>query len=467
MNAQDRIRLRTPGTPAKTIAGVLTVIWLFALSALAFPAEAAEDWPRFRGPTGMGVARDDPRLPERWSKTENVRWATEVPGWGWSCPIVSGGKVFLTAVVNESEYEAPKKGLYDGFGRSAPPEGMHRWMVYCLNLDSGKILWKHEAHHGQPKVPRHPKSTYASETPVTDGRRVYALFGDVGLYCYDFEGRQLWSQPIEPKKSLFSYGAAASPAICGDLVIVVYDNMEDRYIAAFDAETGMERWRTARPPLGLLGTRSTWATPLVWKNDLRTEIVTSDYGGIRSYDPGGKLLWELKGPTSNLIIPTPIAAHGLVYVASGYVGDRARPVYAIRPGAEGQSTLGENPAEHPHVAWSQPQAGPYNTSPIVYGDYYYTLLDRGFMTCHDARTGEEIYGKVRFPEGASFTASPWAYNGKIFCLGEDGDTYVVKAGPEFEVVGINRVEELCLATPAVADGKLLLRTASRLYCIAR
>lgn len=154
-----------------------------------------------------------------------------------------------------------------------------------------------------------------------------------------------------------------------------------------------------RPAQALLGTRSTWATPLVWKNDLRTEIMTSDFGCIRSYDPRGNVLWDLKAPTSNLIIPSPISAHGMVYVTSGYVGDSDRPVYAVRPGASGQGGVGENPAEHPHVAWSQPRAGSYNTSPIVYGEYYYTLLDRGFMTCHDARTGNEVYGKTRFSVG--------------------------------------------------------------------
>jgi outer membrane protein assembly factor BamB len=374
--------------------------------------------------------------------------------------------VFLTTVVGDKEYEKPKKGLYQGLGRATPPEGVHHWLVYCLDLDSGRIRWKHEAHQGQPQVPRHPKNSYASETPATDGQRVYALFGDVGLYCYDFEGKQLWSHRIEPKKSLLNYGAAASPVICGDLVIMVYDNQEDRYIAAFDAETGKQRWRTARPGQTFLGTRSTWATPLVWKNDQRTEIVTSDYRCIRSYDLSGKVLWKLEGPTSNLVIPSPIAAYGMVYVTSGYVGDRNRPVYAIRPGAKGETSVGQDPAKHPQVAWYQPQAGPYNTSPIVYGDYYYTLLDRGFMTCHDARTGKEVYGRRRFPEGASFTSSPWAYNGKIFCLSEDGDTYVVEAGTDFRVVRANRLEELCLASPAVADGKLLLRTASRLYCIS-
>ena len=445
---------------------VPSVILLLAPSTLASRAEGTEDWPRFRGPTAMGVAEDDPRLVDRWSRTENVRWVTDVPGWGWSSPIVSGGKVFLTAVVNENEYEKPKKGLYNGRGRAEPPEGVHRWMVYCLDLDSGRILWQHEAHRGQPRVPRHPKSTYASETPATDGQRVVALFGDVGLYCYDFQGKQLWSHRIEPKASLSNYGAAASPVICGDLVIMVYDNQEDRYIAAFDVRTGEQRWRTARPAQTARDRRSTWATPLVWKNDRRTEIVTSDYRRIRSYDPSGNVLWEIEGPASNLVIPSPFAAHGMLYVTSGYVGDRERPVYAIRPGAQGETSVDENPAEHPHVAWFQPQAGPYNTSPIVYGDYYYTLLDRGFMTCHDARTGEEVYTKTRFPQGASFTSSPWAYNGKIFCLSEDGDTYVVQAGPEFKVLQTNRLDELCLASPAVADGKLLLRTASRLYCIA-
>jgi outer membrane protein assembly factor BamB len=452
---------------ARACLKAVRLVLLLGLSAIAPRIAQADDWPCFRGPTGMGVAADDPRLPDQWDKKQNVRWMTEVPGYGWSCPIISGDNVFLTTVVSDKEYEKPKKGLYAGTGRPQPPEGVHHWLVYCFDLNSGKVRWKHEAHHGQPQIPRHQKSTYASETPVTDGRRVYALFGDVGLYCYDFAGKQIWAQPIEAKKSLFNYGAAASPVLCGDLVVMVYDNMEERYIAAFDAASGKQRWRTARPPQTLLGTRSTWATPLLWKNEQRTEIVTSDFRCIRSYDVSGRELWTLEGPTSNLIIPTPIAAHGLLYVTSGYVGDRDRPVYAIRPGGKGESSVGREPEKHAQIAWSQPQAGPYNTSPIVYGDHYYTLLDRGFLTCHDARSGKEVYGKTSFPAGATFTSSPWAYNGKIFCLSEDGDTFVVKAGPEFKLLGTNRLDELCLASPAVANGKLLLRTASRLYCIGR
>lgn len=441
---------------------LLTLAWLaltVAISAQAAPPNP--DWPRFRGPTATGVAQDDPRLPETWSKTESVRWVTEIPGLGWASPIVSGGKIFLTTVSSESEYEKPGKGLYKGMGRQKPPEGVHHWTVYCLDLESGKILWEREAHQGEPKAARHPKSTYASETPVTDGERVYALFGDVGLYCYDFDGKLVWSHEIKPKVTLFGYGAAASPVLCDDLVIMIYDNQEQSYITAFDKVTGEQRWRVDRDEW------STWATPFVWKNDLRTEIITPGLKAIRSYDPGGNLLWSMGGPMSNLVIPSPFSAHGLLYVTSGYVGDRQRPVYVIRPGAEGEIDLEDDPAENPSIAWFQPQAGPYNTSPIVYGDYYYTLHDRGFFTCHDARTGEEVYGKTRFPEGASFTSSPWAYNGKLFCLSEDGDTYVIEPGPEFKVLATNRLEELCMACPAVVDGRLILRTASKVYCLGR
>jgi len=409
----------------------------------------------------MGVAEDDPKLPETWSKTENVDWVTEVPGWGWSGPINAGRKVFLTAVINDDKYEMPQKGLYLGQGRQEPPKTVHHWMVYCLDLDSGEIVWKHEAHRGLPQAPRHPKSTYASETPVTDGERVYTLFGDLGLFSYDLNGNLLWSHKIKPEPSIFGYGAAASPVVCGDSVIVLYDNQGQSFLAAFDKKTGKQLWRANRDE------RSTWATPFVWKNEQRTEIITNGYNEVvRSYDPAGKLLWTMKGPMSNLVIPSPFASHGNLFITSGYIGDRERPIYVMRPGAEGRITLPENPAEHESMAWHLPMAGPYNTSPIVYRDRYYTVHDRGFLTCHDARTGEEVFDKARFPGGASFTSSPWAYNGKVFCLSEDGQTYVLDTGNEFKILATNSLDELCMACPAVVQGKLLLRTASKLYCIS-
>ena len=433
---------------------------MFLVGLTAF-AHAEENWSRFRGPGADGVANDDVRLPDTWSSTENIKWVADVPGWGWSSPIAWGDRVFLTTVVGDNEYESPKKGLYLGRGRSEPPKGMHHWLVYCFDRRSGKVLWKHEAHRGEPKVSRHPKSTYASETPTTDGDRLYVLFGDVGLYCYAVDGKPLWSHEFEAKKTFFGYGTAASPIVHAGQVIMVYDNQEQSYIAAFDAKTGKQRWRTDR------NENSTWATPLVWRNTHRTEIITPGKRKNRSYDLTGKLLWEFDGRMSNLIIPSPFAAHNMLYIASGYIGDAHRPVYAIKPGASGDITPKNDPSASEFIAWYQPKASPYNPSPIVYGDYYYTLLDRGFVTCHDARTGEEVYGKKRFAGGATFTASPWAYNGRLFFLSEDGDTYVIEAGPEYKLLRTNSLAELCLASPAVSRSSLLIRTASKLYCLTQ
>ena len=447
-------------TPRPHITAALA---LFAICLLTVESRAAEaHWPRFRGPDATGVAGDDPRLPLEWSKTNNVVWSTDVPGLGWSSPVVWGDKVFLTSVTSDKDdaNEKPKKGLYLGEGRRDVPEGLHRWLTYCLDLRSGKILWTREAHQGRPKVTRHPKSTYASETPATDGKRLYVLFGDLGLYCYDLEGKPLWAQPIEPKKTMSDYGAAGSPVVHDGQVIVVYDNQEESFIASYDALTGKQRWRTAREE------KTTWATPFVWQHAQRTEIVTSGKNRIRSYDLEGRLLWEMRGRMSNLIIPSPFAAHGMLYVTSGYVGDAQRPVYVIKPGARGDITLGEGQTTNAFVAWSLPRSGPYNPSALVYGDYYYTLLDRGMLMAHDARTGAQVYEPQRFPVGASFTSSPWAYNGHLFCLAEDGRTFVVKAGAEFKVERVNDLDGLCLATPAIAQGKLLIRTASKLFCLS-
>ncbi len=436
-------------------------VGLLTLFLLSSAAQGQDNWPRFRGPDANGIANDDAQLPSSWSKTENVKWSADVPGFGWSCPIVSGDKVFLTTVVSEGENEGPKKGLYLGQGVREPAKGVHHWLVYCFDLKTGEELWKHEAHTGQPQIPRHPKSTYATETPTTDGERLYVLFGDVGLYCYDLDGKQLWSHDIEAKKTFFDYGAAASPIVHDGQVIFVYDNQQASYIASLDAETGEQRWRTDREE------QSTWATPFIWKNDQRTEIVVCGKRKNRSYDLSGELLWEFDGRMSNLVIPSPFAAHDLLYITSGYVGDAHRPVYAIKPGASGDISLQGDDTSNEFIAWYQPTAGPYNPSPIVYGDYYYTLYDRGFLTCHDARTGEQVYDKQRFAPGASFTASSWAYNGKLFFLSEDGDTYVVEAGPEFKLLQTNPLEDLCLSSPAVSQGSLLIRTASKLYCLTQ
>jgi len=425
-------------------------------------AHAQENWSRFRGDRADGVAADDPRLPEVWDKTKNIMWSADIPGLGWSCPIVWGNRVFLTSVSSDEENTKPSKGLYLGEGTREPGKGVHHWWTMCFELDTGKELWRRETHTGHPTVPRHPKSSYAAETAATDGERVYVLFGDVGLYCYDFAGELLWSHPIEPKKTFYSYGAASSPVVHDGQVFIVYDNLEASWVAAFDAKSGELRWKQDRKE-----TKS-WATPFVWQNEQRTEVVVPGQGRNRSYSLTGELLWEFDGKMSSLVIPSPFAAHGMCYVSSGYIGDGHRPTFAIRPGAKGDISPSQDDeyTDNQYIAWYQDKGSPYNTTQLVYGDYLYTVYDLGFITCHNARTGEEVYGKQRFSPKGTFTASPWGYNGYVFCLSEEGLTYVIAAGPEFRMVRTNPLDAMALATPAIAQGKLLIRTASNLYCLS-
>jgi outer membrane protein assembly factor BamB len=379
---------------------------------------------------------------------------------GWSSPIVWGDHVFLTSVINSAQTEPPKPGLYFGGERPAST-APHRWMAYDVDFATGKIRWEKELRHAPPPGPRHLKNSYASETPVTDGERVYFYFGSVGLFVFDMTGKPVWSKPIEPFKTRFGWGTAASPVLHRDRIYIVNDNDEGSFLAAYNKRTGDEAWRVMRDE----GTN--WATPFVWEHAQRTEIVTAGTGKVRSYDLAGKLLWELKG-MSSITIPTPFERHGLLFISSGYVGDPLRPAYAIRPGASGDISLKPGETSSQFIAWSSPTLAPYNPTPLVYGDIYYTLFDRGFFTAHDARTGKEIYPRQRIAVDASgFTTSPWAYNGRIFALSEDGDTYVIQAGPEFKVLGKNSLGEMTLATPAVVRGSLVIRTASKLYRIAR
>jgi len=433
-----------------------------ALVALTI-VSAAEQWPQFRGPQAGSVA-DDPALPDSWSETQNVVWKADIPGSGWSSPVVWDDHILLTSTITQGNEPAPIKGLYDpgddnGRMRAAAE---HRWMVYDVDFATGKIRWQQELLRSVPTVQRHIKNTFASETPVTDGERVYVYFGSVGLLtALDMNGKRVWTKELGAFDGRQAFGTGASPALHNDRIIVVQDNNRDSFIAAFNKKTGEEVWRVKREEA------ENWSTPYIWENELRTEIVTSGLRRVRSYDLDGKLLWELAGMTVN-VTPTPFARHGLVYINSGYPGASPRPVYAIRPGASGDISLKPDETSNKFITWYQPLLGTYNTSSLVYGDYYYTLLDRGFLLCHDARTGKEIYGRQRIaPEAVAFSSSPWAYNGKIFLLSEDGDTFVMQAGPQFKLLGKNSLNEMSLATPAVLRGSVIIRTQSKLYRIAK
>ena len=294
---------------------------------------------------------------------------------------------------------------------------------------------------------------------MTDGERLYVYFGNVGVFCLDLDGRELWSVEWPAVRTRSGWGTGASPVLHNDRLYLVSDNDDQSFITALSAETGAEVWRTARDE----GTN--WATPYVWEHELRTEIVTTGAGQVRSYDLDGALLWRLDG-LSSITVPMPFSRFGLLYLEAGYTGDRQRPVYAIRPGAAGDISLEPGQTSNDYIAWHLPQGGTYNTSPLVYGDYYYTLMDRGFMTAHDARTGEQIYTRRRIAVGTGFTASPWAYNGRIFAMSEEGETFVIRAGSDFEVLHTNHLDEFTMATPAIVDASLIIRTHSALYRIA-
>jgi len=436
---------------------------VLCLVSLIWPATAgaADNWPQFRGPDSTGVAAGaGENLPDRWSATENVEWKVNVAGRGWSSPVVWGNRVFLTTVINTGTYPEAKKGLYFKGEQREAPEAVHRWQTLCLDLKTGKTLWEKTAHEGIPETTLHIKNSYASETPVTDGQRLYAYFGNLGLFCYDLDGNLVWSKKVEPHATRAGWGTAASPALFENRLIIVDDNEEQSSIAAFDAATGAELWRKPREE------ESNWSTPFVWRNELRTEIVTAGTNRVRSYDLDGNVLWELVG-MSVITIGTPFAHDGLLYLSSGYVLDLRRPVYAIRPGGQGDITLAANKSSNQSIAWCQRSAAPYNPSILAYRDRLYVLYDKGFLACLDAASGDVLYDRQRIPNGRAFTSSPWAFGGKVFCLNEYGETFVFAAGDEFVPLHTNSLAEddMCMATPAIVGDRLLIRTAVRLYSI--
>ncbi len=434
---------------------------LFATAAAHLWARmVAAEWPQFRGPGSTGVPADESGLPSTWDASTNVAWRAPIAGIGWSSPVVFGGRVFVTSAQTPGMRTVPEGGFYQGAVESPKSDATHQWLVHSVDLASGEGQWVTEVHRGIPEVGRHRKNTFASETCVTDGEHVFAHVGDLGTWCLDLEGRIVWSKQWKPVRTRWAYGTASSPALHGGRLYITNDNEEQSYLVALDKATGREIWRRQREE------PTTWSTPFVWQNGERTEIVTVGRERVRSYDTDGTLLWELAG-LSSLAIATPFATDGLLYVTSGYMNSPDRPIYAIRPGASGDITLADGQTSNDHIVWSVPQGGPYHPSGLVYRGHYYTLFDRGFLTCHDAKTGAEVYGKQRISrDSANFTASPWAYDGHLFCLDEAGTTYVIEAGPDFRLSHSNPLGEMCMATPAIVESGIVIRTHSQLYKIA-
>jgi outer membrane protein assembly factor BamB len=315
--------------------------WTVVVAIFGVVPVVAENWPQFRG-TQAGLAPDHPSLPATWSRTQNVVWKVDVPGRSWSSPVVWGDHVFVTTVVRVNapfpalkpvpEYRGLSwNGSLDEKSIESTSEA-HRWVLYDVDFRSGRIRWERVLHTAVPSQPVHQKNTYFSETPVTDGERVYVYSGSIGLFAFDMSGKPVWSKPMPAVKSRMGWGTAASPTLHNGRLYLVNDNEEQSFLAAYDARTGREFWRVDRDE------RTNYSTPLIWENELRTEIVTTGTGRVRSYDLNGRPLWDIVR-MSVLAVPSPLARHGLLFVSAGYIQDPHKPVYAIRPGAAGDISL--------------------------------------------------------------------------------------------------------------------------------
>ena len=422
----------------------------------------AGNWPQFRGPHGQGVS-DEAALPSTWSPATNVAWKTAIAGLGHSSPIVWGNHVFLTTAVEGEALpgaKPPVHMLQEDPSKPASefvhPDSLgadrkHTYKVIALALDTGAVRWEKVAYEGPVFDGRHKRSSYASPTPVTDGTRVFAYFGSEGVYAYDFAGKLLWKVDVGDIKTL-GMGTASSPVLYKNLVILQCDEDggEASFITALDAKTGKTVWKTKRP------TSVTWTTPALVAAGGGEELVTAGNEFIIGYDPAtGTELWRAKGLESNTIA-APLVGHGLVIVSAGYP---TKKVIAIRPGGKGDVSGSDR------IAWTYDKGTAYVPSPILYGDYVYLITDAGLLTCLDAKTGTVKYEGGRPPVPAKFVASPVAFGGNLYLTSTDGDTFVVKAGPTHEVLRTNELDEPVYASLAPAQGRLLIRGQSHIYCI--
>jgi hypothetical protein len=422
----------------------------------------ARNWPSFRGDGGTGNG-DGQRAVTEWDVAtgKNIKWSTPIPGIANSSPIVWGNRVFTTTAISKAGNNSFKTGLY-GDVKPVDDLSVHEFKIYSIDKASGKIVWERTAFTGAPKTKRHTKSSQASSTPVTDGRRVVAVFGSVGLLAaWDFNGKELWRVDLGTLDSgwffdpAFQWGHSSSPIIYKNSVILQADVQKGSYIAAWDSATGKQLWKTARTD-----EISTWGTPVVVRGaDGREELVTNGTK-VRGYDPAsGKLLWTL-GPNSEITIGSPVAGNGLVYVTGGY--PPVRPIYAIKPGGEGDISLQKGQESNQSIAWSNMNEGTYIPTPLVYDGYLFTLNINGIVSAYNPQTGQRTF-RGRVGVGGAFSASPIGADGRLYMASEDGEVYVVSASPDLKQISKNDMKEVIMGTPAISDGLIVIRTMGHLY----
>ncbi|WP_372650492.1 PQQ-binding-like beta-propeller repeat protein [Draconibacterium sp.] len=433
------------------------------LSAFGQQIDASRQWSMYRGKSISGYL-DNANLPETWdvATNKNIAWQTAIPGLGHSCPIVWGDKVFVTTAVSEQDEGDVKTGIYGSIG-SVPDSSIHYWRVYCVNKHSGEIEWEKTSYTGIPEQKRHPMSSHANCTPATNGEFVVAFFGSEGLYCYDMNGNLQWSKDFGVLKSSFflvkeaEWEFSSSPLIHKNVVIIQCDVQENSFVAAYDIKSGEELWKQNRDEY------PGWSTPNIYSDGEKDIVVVNGYKHRGGYDfKTGKEIWRMAGG-GDIPVPSPVIGNDYIYFNSAH--GKVSPVYAIQKNAVGDITLEERATTNEFVKWAKLRGGSYMGTMLLYGGYLYNARWNGRMTCYDAQTGEEMYSE-KVGEGNSYTSSPVAADGIVYVADNDGNVYSVKAGPEYELLATNKLEQTVMSTPAIAEGYLLFRTVESLIAIS-
>jgi outer membrane protein assembly factor BamB len=438
------------------------------LATVASGLAPERNWFYWRGPHADGMAVGD--APLNWSDTKagskNIKWKTDIPGRGSSSPVIWGDQIFVTTAVKTDSSATPAAtgtpaappafggGGGRGFGMSTPgPQPEHKFVVMSLDRKTGKVLWERTATTATPHEGHHPQyGSFASNSPVTDGKNVYAFFGSRGMYCYDLNGKPVWQKDFGVQmKMRMAFGEGMAPVISGDRLILVFDCEGESFIVELDKNTGKEIWRVSREE------KSSWAAPLVVDYKGQKQIVVDASNKVRSYDfNSGKVIWECAGLGVNAI-PAPVRQDDLIFSMTGYQNPK---LMAIRLGREGDLTGTDA------VVWTQTKGNSYTPSPVIFDNKLYVLADGGLISCYNARTGEPFYQQQRLPKTYSFKSSPVGANGKLYLASENDDVIVLRMGDKFEVLATNTMEDqMFIATPAIQDGEIFLRSQNRLYCI--
>jgi len=436
------------------LTALIVMLFAGASRAVADSAGALDNWPAWRGPLVNGVAPNaDP--PVKWSESENIKWKLDLPGQSNATPIIWADRVFVvTAAESERTVEklkAPKAEPPGGY-RTKRPRNYYQFRVYCVDRRTGRIVWQRVAAERVPHEGRHGTNTYSSGSPTTDGQRLYVTFGSHGLFCYDLDGNLIWKRDLGDMITRFGWGEGASPALHGDALAVNWDHEGSSQVYVLDALTGKTRWHAKREE------ETTWSTPLIVTYEGHEQLILNATRRVTSYDlDSGKVLWECGGQTS-VLISSPVVLDDMVICMSGYRGSAA---YAIGLDSVGDITGTDR------IRWHHSRNTPYVPSSLLYGRrLYFTKTNQPVLSCLDAKTGKPLMEAVRLPDLRDLYASPLGAADRIYFVGRDGTTVVIKNQPKLEVLAVNRLGDPVDASPAAAGRELFLRSRKRLYCIA-